>query len=381
MTSSLAGLSTMLAVIANPAPPLPRGFNAYPTKYYVIHTDLDEEAVREAALRMTAMAEEYQARTKAFTGRITTRLPFHLFRDPNDYYAAGGLRRSVGVYTGDRLMAIAGRFAPSEIWKTVQHEGWHQFAHAVIGGDIPVWVDEGLAEYFEEAIFTGDGFVAGVIPQHRLERLRAQIKGNRLKTLPEMMVLERMAWNHNLSPANYNQAWSMVHFLAHANGGKYQPRFDGFLRDVSLKGLSWERAWLGNFDADTTAFERAWRIYWEEMPDHPTSRLYARARVAIMTSYLARATSRGQTFPDAAAFLVAARAGRLEAHPADWLPPSPLESALRGVDELGRWSLRRDGRKTPALVCTLTDGTTMIGTFALSKGRVKRVQVRVELPP
>ena len=57
-------------------------------------------------------------------------------------------------------------------WHTVQHEGFHQFAHVVIRGDLPIWVNEGLAEYFGEAVFTGDGFVSGVIPPTAMTGIR-----------------------------------------------------------------------------------------------------------------------------------------------------------------------------------------------------------------
>ena len=33
---------------------------------------------------------------------------------------------------------------------------------------MPTWLNEGLAEYFGEGIFTGDGFVTGVISPERL---------------------------------------------------------------------------------------------------------------------------------------------------------------------------------------------------------------------
>ena len=33
----------------------------------------------------------------------------------------------------------------SRTWHVVQHEGFHQFVFAVIRGEIPTWVNEGLA--------------------------------------------------------------------------------------------------------------------------------------------------------------------------------------------------------------------------------------------
>ena len=329
----------------------------YDTRYYVIHSDLDQDAIREAELRLTKMAEMYAERTAAFTGKITTRLPFYLFRNPQDYYAAGGLAGSAGVFTGDKLMAIAGEETSAGTWHVLQHEGFHQFVHAVIGGDIPVWVNEGMAEYFGKARFTGDGMVTGLVPQSRLSRIRKQLENGQFKTMREMMELGYATWAREMDTGNYDQAWSMVHFLGHADGGAYQRRFDGFLRDVSLKGLTWEEAWRRNFDGNIEAFENVWRVYWENLPDHPTRDLYAKVTVATLTSFLARAHRQGQQFRDFESFLDAAEAGRLESHSKDWLPPALLEEALVEARMLDECSLERKGRKPPKVICKLRDGT------------------------
>ena len=348
----------------------------YDTKYYVIHSDLDQDTVREAALRVTKMFEVYADRCKGFTGTIRTRLPFYLFRHPDDYYAAGGLPGSAGVFTGHKLMAVAGTQVTSRTWHTIQHEGFHQFVHAVIGGDIPVWVNEGLAEYFGEARFTGDGMVTGLIPPARVVRVKGLIQSGRFKSVPEMMLVSQDDWNLVLNRTDYDQAWSMVHFLAHGDGGRYRSRFDGFLRDVSLKGITWEQAWLRNFDADTDAFETTWRRYWESLPDNPTGHLYAEVTVATLTSFLARAHGQKQSFKDADAFFETARAGQLKTHPRDWLPPRLLQNALTRIELTGQCSLEAKGRKPPKLICTLHDGTSLIGTFTLRKGKVREVKVQ-----
>ena len=348
----------------------------YESPYYVIHSDLDEDSIREARLRLTGMAEEYAARCKSFSRKITTRLPFYLFSDPAEYYAAGAPRGSAGVYTGDRLMAIVNGDS-TRMWRTVQHEGFHQYVHAVIGGDIPVWVDEGLAEYFEEAVFTGDAMISGLIPQHRLARVRRMIQSGQCKSVPEMMLLHRDVWNREISYVNYDQAWSMIHFLAHAGGGKYQKRLDDFIRDVGHKGLTWEQAWLRSFGADTAAFERAWREYWLGLPEHPTARRYARAEVAVLNSFLARAHSQGQSFKDFDDFISAAEADNLKAHREDWLPFSLLHPLLGKIRTLGQWSLDAEGRKPPRLIRVLPDGTRLTGSSVVKKGRVLKAEVRV----
>jgi len=354
---------------------LPPGFRSYPSHYYVIHTDLPESQVQEAVWRLTRMFEAYRARTQAFTGKITTLFPFYLFGKAEDYYAAGGLPGSGGVYTGQALLAIAEKQCSAAPWSTLQHEGFHQFLDKAVGGDVPVWVNEGLAVYFEEAIFTGDGMVSGIVPQRRLERLRTLMRDDRVRPLAEMMLLERNVWNHALSADNYLQAWSMAHFLAHADDGKYRPAFDRFLHDMSLKGWTWEHAWTTHFGPDVAAFEAAWRKYWLAMADDPSRDLYDQAVVASLTSFLARADSQGQRFDNAEMFLLAARAGKLKSHVDDWLPPSRLEYALDRVERTGAWTLIAQGRQPPRLECRTPAGVTWVGSFTVTAGRASQVEV------
>src|SRR3712207_464689 len=70
----------------------------YEGRYYIIHTDLTDDDLKEAELRMSRMAEEYHERTKGFAGDIRSKLPFYLYRNEQDYYAAGGTRDSAGFF-------------------------------------------------------------------------------------------------------------------------------------------------------------------------------------------------------------------------------------------------------------------------------------------
>src|SRR5687768_5204815 len=76
----------------------------YETDYYIMHTDLDPDAAREAAIRMTKMAEEYYERTKEFSGQINRKFPFYLYRSPQEYLRTGGIPGSSGFFDGNRLV-------------------------------------------------------------------------------------------------------------------------------------------------------------------------------------------------------------------------------------------------------------------------------------
>lgn len=352
-----------------------RGIERYETAYYVMHTDLDPDGAREAAIRMTKMAEEYYERTKEFSGQINRKFPFYLYRSPRDYLRAGGIPGSSGFFDGNRLVAIASDRAGRGTWHVVQHEGFHQFARAVIGGQIPVWVNEGLAEYFGQSVFTGDGFVTGLIPAGRLKRVQQQIRENRFRPLPEMMVMTLREWNGALSVVNYDQGWSMVHFLAHAERGRYQGAFADFIRAIG-SGKPYVPAWIDIFGRDVSAFEQRWRDYWLNLPENPTGDLYAKAVTATLTSHLARAYAQKQSFDTFGEFLKSAEAGGLKMHEEDWLPPGLLKEMVELSKKLGKWSLEPGEKGTRTLVCRYDEKTTWRGTFTPGRsGRVGRVSV------
>ncbi len=347
----------------------------YQTKYYTLNTDLDEDGAREAMLRITLMAEEYHERTRDFAGTVSERLPFYLFAERTSYEAAGGRPGTAGLFDGQKLMAVASEANPAATWHAVQHEGFHQFVHATIGGGIPVWANEGLAEYFGEAVWTGDQFVVGLIPSARLGRIKLAIAQKKLMSLREMMLTAPDIWNTDLRAENYDEAWSMVHFLAHADGGRYQNAFTGFLRDVSRR-MEWEKAWVKDFGNDVNAFQQRWEQYWTTLPDDPTAELYAEAVARTLTGFYARAVSQRQTFETIDDFLQAATAGTLRAHKEDWLPPSLLADALRRAPQAGQWSLeKRSGKKM--LICKTAAGMLLEGTFRLNGSRVKSVDIQV----
>ncbi|MBI5863201.1 MAG: DUF1570 domain-containing protein [Planctomycetes bacterium] len=371
ITAAFVGLAC-LSTTSSQAAPLKR----YETRYYIIYSDLDEAVVREAEHRVCSMAEEYHARTQGFAGQIAKKLPFYLFSEPKDYYAAGGLPGSAGVFNGEKLMAIGNADLGLDVWHVVQHEGFHQFLHAVVGGDIPIWMNEGLAEYFGEGVFTGDGYVMGIIPAQRAARVKAMIQQGRSLSIQQMMQVQHEAWNNHMSIENYDQAWSMVYFLAHGKSGAYQDEFNRFLQLVS-RGDPWVEAWAAAFGRGTREFEQQWKEFWLEQPAEPTPELVVRSCVATLTSFYARAFSQKQYFETAEAFFQAAEAGKLKSNAQDWLPPALLQRELKRCKKLGEWRVAKRGSKWE-LRCETDWGLGLAGQFQVtSNGRVKDGSIKV----
>jgi hypothetical protein len=352
----------------------------YDSRYYTIYTDLSSDEEKEAAVRMTRMAEEYHQRTKSFSGAIREKLPFYLFRSREDYIAAGGLPGSDGVFiamgSGGKLMAIAGRRLSRNTWHVVQHEGFHQFAHMTISGKLPIWLDEGLAEYFGESIFTGDGFVTGVVPPWREQRLKDEIGAGELKSFEKIMAISPQAWAAEMDIHNYDQAWSMVHFLVHGDDEKYQSAFGQCIASLS-RGRDFNRAWLDTLGS-ADGFETRWKDWWTKQPESPTRPLYLRAAVATVTSYVARAYVAKQTFGSFDDFKSAVDSNGLKSLPEDWLPPELIQDTVRLYGELPNWEITTGSNKQPMVALSVADGMRATGSFTLSGQMVNRVDVDLD---
>lgn len=347
----------------------------FDSPYYEIWTDLPVDAAREAALRMTKMADEYRNRTRDFSGTIHGKMPFYLYAHDEDYLEFVPLKDSAGYFDGKNLVAKASHL-DDRTWHTVQHEGFHQFARGTIRGTLPTWANEGLAEYFGEAVFTGDGFVAGVIPQWRLQRMRQTIKSNGFMSIDRIMNLSHEEWNQKLTTANYDEGWSMVQFLAHGENGKYQRAFVNFVGELN-NTKDPQSAWADCFGSGD-GFEQQWKAYWTGLPDAPSLDLYAQAEVQTYTSFLARATAMKQTFATFADFQTAAKQKKLQMNPNDWLPDSLLQAAMerqKDFDKLGcTFAIETvKGDRNPHVTCKLPGGQIITSKFIIRGDHVASV--------
>jgi len=349
-------------------------FPRYETKYYILYTDFPSEQANEVALRMTKMAEEYHTRTRDFSGEIRSKFPFYLCRQKEDYLADGGKEGTAGFFNGQALCVYGGPELDDRTWHVMQHEGFHQFAAAVIGGARPMWLDEGLAEYFGEALFTGDGFISGVAPAWRVKRLKDELRSDKLLSVDRIMNLSREEWNQDIKIPNYDQAWSMVHFLAHAENGKYQKPFAAMMMELS-HGQDPQKAWDDNFGGGD-GFARKWKEYWLKQPDDMSADLYVQARVARLTSFLARAAAQKQTFSSFADFRDAGLLKKIRVSPSDWLPPSLLVNALADAEDM----IKSGGEfvmPSPVQIEYRKAGLRCIGTFQLQRGLVSHVDAKL----
>mgnify|MGYP006273237301 FL=1 len=340
----------------------------YDTKYYTIYSDLPIDGVREAAVRMTCMAQVYHEQTQDFAGQIRSRFPFYLFQRAEDYRRAGGIPGSAGVFRyrsarDQALMAIAGAKTSDRTWHVVQHEGFHQFVANVISLRVPIWLNEGLAEYFGQGIWTGDDLVVGVIPPGRLKRVKAMIRGENLLAFEKMLTMDGREWNAQLAIRNYDQGWSMLHFLVHGEEGKYRKPLVKYINAVA-RGADSYRSWVSIFGSNHEAFRQRYSDYWLNQPADPSAELRDEAVIQTVGSFFARAAVAKVEIDSAETLLEAMAEGRIQVegarYPELWLPTSLGQRAVKRARELGRWELTpATGRRRPLLKLVRPDGAVV----------------------
>ena len=392
------------AEAVQPAPQPPPRMRILRTAFYELHTDVSEIEAREAAVRMDVMAARFLDDTEHLNRRPPPYMPFELYRRVGDYEAAGGTPGSGGQYsrTTGKLMAVAGAELDEKTWHRVQHESFHQFAHHTLGAEIPPWVNEGLAEYYGEAAFTGDWMVLGLVPPERQQRVVAAIREGTFVPIERLMLMTEDQWNAALDRQHYDQAWSLVVFLLHGDGGRYAAQWGQFL-ELCSQGRGWLQAWKATF-GNIDGLERAWARWWERLPQDATAVRYREATARTLTSFWSRALAQGQNISSFEELIRLGKEGKLAFDDRQWLPPSLLKEAIADAERLrgegGSWMIRRvepsmggpvqPGASAvpravregyPELVLLMPDGTAYRGRFATEGRRVSGVEVSVEELP
>ena len=111
------------------------------------------------------------------------------------FFLAHGGQRVVYTFLGDRTA------------EDVRHEATHALLHVAVG-DMPLWLDEGLAEYFE-GTGTNPTPSGGINAEH-LDRLPTDLGAG---WSPDLQRLESLTSVREMSPRDYRESWAWVHYL------------------------------------------------------------------------------------------------------------------------------------------------------------------------
>lgn len=251
--------------------------NSSKSRFYNVHSNAKPAEVAFVKQYMDMLFLTYQKRFSDFRRRDNSPMDLYFF-NTRDQYQSFLQKQNLGVastsggvfFVNNDDKGLATYLEPRDPdWtlQTLRHEGFHQFAFAHIGPSLPLWVNEGLAEYFAEGIVVRGRISPGIVPGRRLAAVRNAIATNTTLDFTQLISMDSKTWQTLMETRPdhgamlYNQSWSMVQFLIHGDGGRYTKPFEQYLKLLAANTESvkaFEQAFGGN---DPDAFRERWVQY------------------------------------------------------------------------------------------------------------------------
>jgi hypothetical protein len=120
------------------------------------------------------------------------------------------------------------------------HEGWHQYTQRTFKDELPTWLEEGIAVYFEGMIIEHARPLsprpAPWANNERYEQLRSAANRGQLAPLSELLTSRPEALIHTGADPTltyYAQVWALIHFLREHDGGRYRAALHQLLLDAA----------------------------------------------------------------------------------------------------------------------------------------------------
>jgi tetratricopeptide (TPR) repeat protein len=244
------------------------------SKNFNLIGNASEKDIRATAARLEQFREVFR--------RIFDKVNFNspvpttviVFKDANSYNPYKPLKKD-----GQIDKAVAGYFLSAddanfitlsmegdvnEALETIFHEYTHFWVDNNIGkSDVPPWFNEGLAEYYQTLKIENDQkVVLGNSQKRHLEILSE----NKLIPFDTFFNTD----NYTLAQQGddgaglfYAQAWALMHYLLHGEGGARKPQMYKFL-DLVMTGKPAREAFSEAFQIDYATMERELRKYIEQ---------------------------------------------------------------------------------------------------------------------
>ena len=306
------------------------------TKHYEIHTDIDDKPlVADIGTRMDVMYGLYAKELSEFKPAANAPpLPVYLFAERERYMAFTHYQaaNTAGLFAGGRhsyLASYLGGQGRDSLKRTLQHEAFHQFAYFTVSKHLPIWLNEGLAQVFEEGIWTGKDFLLGQVPPRRIRQLRADIDHHTLVPFKDFLVITPKQWSDNLhadaetGTTYYNEAWAVAHFLTHGTNSDFRKREKDLLHKLHALDAADPDGQVPQDQTDTAEakvfgecfpsvprFQWAFEAWARTMHASPEATLIERQDT--LADFLAAFKDKGRTFADVAAFRQAVVANKVQ---------------------------------------------------------------------
>lgn len=239
------------------------------SKNFTVISNADQKDIRRVAERLETFRTVFlqllpKVRTNASIPNTVVLFKSHDSFRPFKPKYKGKTRDNVGGYF---LAGWNGNY----IALTAEKDGrdpleiiFHEFVHYIINSNLknaPLWLNEGLAEYYSTFELSDDGkFVIGTpIPRHIFA-----LKSKPLLSLDKLLAVDHKSPDYNESSkvgVFYAESWALVHYMFNGmKDGKGRAQLTDFLRQLAM-GKKTDAAFQQSFQTDYKTFESDLRGY------------------------------------------------------------------------------------------------------------------------
>ena len=191
--------------------------------------DLEKVARHHAKLLADLREREAELR-KAYRGAIPAELKMGIAKQRNDIEAA------------EKRNAQTFERARQRLFQRLFHEAFHayllNFVYPPADGDLPRWLNEGLAQIFETAIFEVGELRIGHADEERLRAVRRALSKNTLLPLADLLrsrprqFLIAHDGDRQVSDRHYLTSWALAFYLTFEGKVLGTPALDQYVRDL-----------------------------------------------------------------------------------------------------------------------------------------------------
>lgn len=201
-----------------------------------IHSDFELEPTHRLLNELTVQRRELA--NLLGVEPTDERIHIFLFENDEDYrqymqnlHPDFPARRALFVQTDTQLKIYASWH--ERVAEDLRHEVTHGYLHSVIP-EIPLWLDEGLAEFFETGRQTH-----GLHSEH-VHLLKTRLEQG--KWTPDLARLESLGDAETMAKIDYAESWLWVHFLLFNESFREQHLIQRYLIQLRKHGSAFDMA-------------------------------------------------------------------------------------------------------------------------------------------
>lgn len=222
--------------------------HVYETRHYTVHSNESREACHEIAGELEKFHRKYEIHVRRPSGAQEERSVVYFFSGQASYLAytenllGDSAENTLGLYSPWlRQLVLWSSPDRRKVLRTARHEGFHQYLHRITD-EAPIWLNEGMAEYFEQSRLVDGQWEDGQVDPAHVAVLR-RLAGS-WTPLEDFVHLDPGGFRVRAG-LHYPQAWALVHFLSSSaeHGGRLEA-----LLDALAEGADREAALARAFD-------------------------------------------------------------------------------------------------------------------------------------